>query len=209
MKGREVLELLRRELEPINRDILEHPVVKLAEEGKLPREAIAKFVINQLYIVPHDLRSLARLLSRARYMDEIEFFKTCVEGDYRALKALRRLAHELGIDPDRRYEIDPAAVAYTHYLSWLSNYASLGEAAVALIVNLPIWGANVARLGRALKERYGIKEIEFFELFAEPYDTLEEAAYPVIERYLDIDSYRIVAKTIQFYEKQFWDSLKP
>ncbi|MET1102239.1 MAG: TenA family transcriptional regulator [Pyrodictiaceae archaeon] len=206
-RGRKVIEELRRILEPLNKEILEHPVLVLAEEGRLPRESIRRFVVNQLYIVPHDMRSLARLLSRSRAIDEIEFFKQALDGDYKALHALRRLAGELGIDPDNPGEPDPDATAYTHYLAWLSSYASLGEAAVALIVNLPVWGANATRLGRALRERYGITETEFFELFSGPYDGLERAAEPIIERYLDMKAYRIVAKTIQHYEKKFWDAL--
>ena len=205
--GREVLEELRGELEPLNRSVLGHRLLVEAEEGRLPLDRVRFFVANQLYIVPHDLRSLSVLLARSRLPDEEAFFKRLVDGDHAALAALRRLAAELGVDPGESYSVSPEAVAYTHYLAWLALYATPGEAAVAMTVNLPVWGAAVARLGRALRERYGVRETGFFDLFAGDYRPLEEAAYPIIERYLDWPAYRRAARLIQAYERMFWDAV--
>ncbi|MCE4625617.1 MAG: hypothetical protein F7C35_07135 [Desulfurococcales archaeon] len=207
MRAAEVVERLREELRGLNEGVINHPYVREAEAGELPIEKIERFVINQLYIVPHDLRSLSIMLSRSVLQDEIDLFKTAVEGDYTALKELRKLAAELGIGEERLYDIIPDAVAYTHYLAWLALYATPGEAAIALVVNLPVWGNAVSRLGRALKERYGIKEIGFFEAFSGDYSWFEQLAYPVIERYADYRKYRRVARTIQAYEKMFWDAI--
>lgn len=206
--GREVLSKLRSELEGVNRRILEHPFIRDAERGSLPLRAIKKFVANQLYIVPHDMRSLAFLLSRSRDDVEARLFKTLLDGDYRAVGLLERLRDAVNLSDDEAESLlDPAAVAYTHYLSWLALHATPGEAAVALVVNLPVWGSNTARLSRALRERYGIGETGFLDLFSGPYDELEAIAYPVIERYYDERAYRRAARTIQAYELMFWDSV--
>lgn len=206
-RGAEIVSSLRKELEPLNAKILEHPYLKDAERGVLPRGKVEKFVINQLYIIPYDLRSLGHLLSRASRKDEVELFKAAVDGDYVAMNELLKLAGELGIGLDRIYEADPEAVAYTHYLAWLANYATPGQAAIALVVNLPVWGEAVGRLGRALKEKYGVKEVGLFELFAKDYASFERMAHPIIERYEDIEGYRLVARMIQYYEKMFWDAI--
>lgn len=206
-RGAEIVGLLRKELEPLNAKILEHPYLKDAEQGVLSREKIEKFVINQLYIIPYDLRSLSHLLSRISKTDEMEFFKAAVDGDHVAMKELLKLAGELDIGFERIREVNPEAVAYTHYLAWLANYATPGQAAIALIVNLPVWGAAVGRLGRALKERYGVEERGLFELFAKDYGGFERMAHPIIERYEDMEGYRLVARMIQYYEKMFWDAI--
>jgi len=204
--GQEIIETLRSELASVNKAILEHPLLKEAEEGRLPLEVIRRFVANQLYIVPHDLRSLSVLLSRSRDEVEARFFKALVDGDYKALQLLHQLAGELGLSSYTSYLL-PAAVAYTHYLAWLALYASPGEAAVALVINLPVWGSSVGRLARALKSRYGLRRVDFLEFFERPYNDLEEMAYPIIERYANLERYRLVAKMIQAYERMFWDSI--
>ncbi|RLG85571.1 MAG: TenA family transcriptional regulator [Thermoprotei archaeon] len=207
MSGRKVLEVLRAELRPLNEYILNHPYVKDAEQGKLPVDLIKEFVISQLYIVPHDLRALAHILSRARFRDEVEFFKVLVDGDYKAFKELIKLAEELGVNVDKPPSPKPEAVTYTHYLSWLALNGTLGDAAIALVVNLPVWGSNTLRLAKALRKNYGIRSVGFLEAFGGPYDELERMAYPIIERYLDMDRYRSVSKMIQAYERMFWDSI--
>lgn len=198
---------LRRELETLNAEILGHPYLRDAEQGALPREKIEKFVVNQLYIIPHDLRSLSHLLSRVSEVDEMAFFKVAVDADYAAVSELLKLARELGIGVEQAVEADPEAVAYTHYLAWLASYATPGQAAVALVVNLPVWGRAVGRLGKALREKYGIKETGLFDLFARDYSEFERMAYPIIERYEDMEGYRLVARMIQRYEKMFWDAI--
>ena len=199
--------MLRSELRPLNEYILNHPYVRNAEQRMLSMALIKEFVVNQLYIVPHDLRALAHTLSRASFRDEVEFFKVLVDGDYRAFKELIKLAEELGINVDRPPNPKPGAVTYTHYLSWLALNGTLGDVAVALVVNLPVWGSNTSRLAKALRENYGIKSIGFLEAFRGPYDELERMAYPIIERYLDMDRYRLVSRMIQAYERMFWDSI--
>ena len=207
-KGLEVLGELRRELEPLNREILEHPFLLKAERGELPLQAFKKFTANQLYIVFHDMKSLATLLSRSKDPGEAEFFKKLVDGDYTAYHLLQAMARELGVTAEDEYQLyDPRATAYTHYLSWLALHATPGEAAVAMTVNLPVWGSNTGRLAKALREKYGVKETGFLDFFATPAKELEEAAAPIIEKYLDMNRYRRVARTIQVYEKMFWDAI--
>jgi hypothetical protein len=52
-----------------------------------------------------------------------------------------------------------------------------------------------------------MKSTTIFELFAGPFDALEERAEKIAERYLDWSRYRFVARAIQRYELDFWDGL--
>lgn len=189
-----VIETLRRELEPLNREI--------AEALRPSREALLSFVANQLYIVPHDLKALSAAMAKAKERDEYTFIKTLIDGDFAALEALRELAEELRVE-FRWESVDPAAVAYTHFLSWLAMHGTVGDLAVAMTVNLLVWGRNCAALAEWAR-RNGVKNTKFMEMFAGPYDELEALAEPIAERYLDWGRYRFVARAIQRYELEFW-----
>ncbi|MCL7383030.1 MAG: TenA family transcriptional regulator [Thaumarchaeota archaeon] len=196
----DIIKNLRRELEDLNQKILGHPSLQ-----KPSREVLNRFVENQLYIIPHDLKALSHVLSRTITLDEVEFFKMLVDGDYEALKALYDLAHELNIKLHYS-RLSLKAVSYAYFLSWLALNGSPGDVAVALTVNLPVWGENVKKLGEHARI-LNIKSTKIFNLFSGPFDILEEKAEKISERYLDWERYRFIAKTIQQYELDFWDSL--
>ena len=132
-------------------------------------------------------------------------------GDKEALRSLKLLASELGLNEEalRSSKLIPKAVAYTHYLSWLACYANPGEQVAALTVNLPVWGSACSRLGIALKEKYGIKNTGFFELFSGPFNAIEDAAIKIMEKYIDRykSSMEQCARLIQSYELMFWDGV--
>jgi thiaminase len=195
-----VIGRLREELRDLNERILNHPSLQ-----KPSRAVLNRFVENQLYIIPHDLRALSHMLSKARTADEEEFFKLLVDGDYEASKALAQLAEELNTKLDYG-RLSARAVGYTHFLSWLALNGTAGDAAVALTINLPVWGENVRKLGQHARS-LNMKSTTLFELFAGPFDALEERAEKIAERYLDWSRYRFVARAIQRYELDFWDGL--
>lgn len=192
-----VIETLRRELEPLNREIL--------AAAKPSREALRRFVANQLYIVPHDLKALSAAMAKAREPDEYRLVKMLIDGDWEALKALWELAAELGAEFTWDL-LDPTAVAYTHFLSWLALNGTMGDLAVAAAVNLPVWGQNCAAFA-AWARQNGVRNTRFMDLFAGPYTELEELAEGVAQRHLNWPRYRFVAKAIQKYELDFWRAI--
>ncbi|TRM87003.1 TenA family transcriptional regulator [Sulfolobus sp. E3] len=202
------LQIIRKELENLNLQILNNPILKLVEERKLKRDVINYFVINQWYIVNHDLRSLALGLSKSRSIDELSIFKELIDGDYHALGELMKLMKELNIDikDPLTYNISPKAVNYTHYLSWLANYAEPKEFLFATVVNLPVWGTVVTRFGEGLRRNYGINELGFFDTFKGSYDELENKVISLLE-VKDMNRLKTIAYMIQYYEKEFWESL--
>jgi len=106
-------------------------------------------------------------------------------------------------------EVMPEAIQYTHYLSWLANYATTREFALAITVNMPVWGSNVTRLGNALRSRYGIREVGFFDVFKGPYTELEDRAVRISGDLDGESAVRVMnmARIIQAYEKAFWDAI--
>ncbi|ARM74681.1 TenA family transcriptional regulator [Acidianus manzaensis] len=190
-----MLSQLREELSQINQQIINHPFIKSAEEGKIAQNKIQLIYDQQWYIVNSDVKSLAIMLSKAKEQDEIDFLLSALEGDYAGLKILRKIAN-------KNVEPLPWAVAYTHYLAWLANYASTGEQVLALVINLPIWSQNCKKLAEIFK---GKINVEFLELFANA-KIDEDLAEKIISRY-DSKNYLEIAKTIQAYELSFWNSI--
>lgn len=212
MDARELLNTVRRELEPLNNSILNHPLVRDAENRTLSINTVKAFVTNQWYIVNHDLRSIAIAMSKTRNIQELLVMKDLLDGDYHALLELRKLMRELGIDENDPVTMNvlPDAIAYTHYLSWLANYTEPCEFAFALIVNLPVWGDVVYKLGQALRIKYGIRETGLFDAFKGPFDELENKVINIVNNCLDSSRtarLRGIARVIQAYEKMFWDSI--
>jgi len=115
---RKFYEEVRASLGEVEREIIGHPILRDAEERRLGVDAIRRLAINQWYIVNHDLRSLAIMLSRSSNMEELSYFRDAVEVDYRALQGLVELLRELGLETRKPSEVEasPAAVAYTHHI---------------------------------------------------------------------------------------------
>ncbi len=205
------LDKLRRKLSEENRKIVNHKFVKDALSGKHPLSRFKRFAVQQHHIIYFDLRSLAIMLSRAGNTAESDFFQTLIAGEKKALDELLAFSEELGLDEKSlaSAEIIAGAVAYTHYVSWLANYANPGEQVTALTVNLAVWGSNCEKLASALKNTYHLRKTTFFELFSGPFDTMEKAADKIIEAYVDRHSFSMerYARLIQNYELMFWNSL--
>lgn len=194
-----MLHEIREKLKEINERILNHSFIKMAYEGKLTERQIREFFNQQWYIVNHDVRSLAIMVSRSTSEEELDFFVSAMEGDYNALKLLKDQVKPPVIP-------NPQSVAYTHFLSWLALYANAGEQALALVINLPIWAQNCKRLSEALKKNYGFNNTEFLDSFASmDFTVLDNKAEKIISKYKG--RYEEIAKLIQAYELMFWDSL--
>jgi len=205
-----LLEEIRSWLAPLNERILHHPYLDEAEKGTLPLDNLKAFALNQYYIVTRDARSLALMVSRSTTEEELIFLNSILEGDVKALPMLVKMARALGLTVSvlEDYTPIPEAVVYAHYLTVLAHFGSPGEQALALTVNLPVWGANCVRLSRALRERYDVSETGFLDVFAQPMQEVEEAALPIIDRYrLRKKQMRRVARMIQAYELMFWDGI--
>ena len=151
-----VLDSIRIWLAPLNEKISNHPYISDAEQGTLSLDKVKAFVTNQYYIIKHDARSLALMVSRSKTRKELEFFQSVLEGDSQAIGCIINMAKAFGMESTDldNYSPIPKAVAYAHYLTALAHFASPGEQTVALVVNLPVWGSNCRRLSTALRDQY-------------------------------------------------------
>jgi thiaminase len=212
---KDLIEEMRRDLQPVKEQLLRHPYVEALEEGKIGRESLRLFAGEQYNIIGSDLKSAACLVSRFGSAPSRDFFLGILQGERAALDALLTFAHAIGLSETqlREHEPLPGAHAYTCYMARLALYASDAEIAAAYLVNFPAWGENCGRLSRILQERFGLseKEVAFFDLFASPPATFEANAMSIIQQGLDGGTeprlIRRAARLLQAYELMYWDAL--
>ena len=209
------VEGVRRELQPLNEKILNHPYLQALQAGRIERERLRIFAVQQSHIIGSDLRSVAQMVTRASSEPSREFFLELLEGERAALKALDlfRAAVVAAPRPPVSDEPLPGAFAYCAFVAWLSLYASEAEFVGAFLINLPVWGANCARMAEALRNKYGLSEAEvaFFTMFATAPPGFEDRATGVVADGLahgvTPGSVRRAAALLQGYELLFWDTM--
>ena len=209
------VEGVRRKLQPIDAKILNHRYLQALEAGRIERERLRIFAEQQSYIIASDLRSVAQMVARASSARSQEFFLELLEGEQAALKALEAFTSAVAPGPatPTLNEPLPGAFAYCAFVAWLSLYASEAKFAGALLINLPVWGANCGRMADALRSRYRLSETEvtFFTMFATAPPGFEERAAGVVADGLahgvTPGSVRQAASLLQGYELLFWDTM--
>ncbi len=214
--AQESIEQIRKELEPVETQLRDHPYLRALEQGDIARDALNVIVGEQHITIESDLRSLAAMVARCDHPRSRRFFLGTLPGEDAAFGALHDLATELGLDEPwlQAYEPTPEAQAYAHYVAWLAHYASPAEMAAALAVNFPAWGANCGRVGSALREQYGLTQhaTAFFDLFSGPTPSeFDEGVHRVIDNGLNhgVDEAQLkrAARLLQSYELMFWDGV--
>src|SRR5207247_10716370 len=153
MDANALLDEIRKELQPVNEQLVRHPYVQALEEGKIEQEKLRLFVSEQYTIIKSDLRSAAHLVSRFDGPPSRDFFLGILQGERAAWDALLTFAHALGLSEAQLHEHEPmpGTHAYTCYMAWLALYASDAEIAAAYLVNFPAWGQDCGRLSRILQ----------------------------------------------------------
>ena len=209
------VERVRHELQPLNERILNHPYIQALGAGRIERGQLRIFAGQQSHIIGSDLRSVAQMVARASSERSQAFFLELLEGERAALKVLESFTAAIG-GPTATAVVDeplPGAFAYCAFVAWLSLYATEAEFAGALLINLPVWGANCARMAEALRSKYGLSEAEvaFFTMFATAPPGFEDRAAAVVADGLahgvTPGSVRQAAALLQGYELLFWDTM--
>jgi len=209
------VEGVRRELQPLNEKILNHPYLQALQAGRIERGQLRIFAGQQFHIIGSDLRSVALMVARASSERSQEFFLELLEGERAALKALELFSAGVAVAPGPPVSDEPlpGAFAYCAFVAWLSLYASEAEFAGALLINLPVWGTNCGRMADTLRNKYGLSEAEvaFFTMFATAPPGFEDRAASVVADGLahgvTPGSVCRAAALLQGYELLFWDTM--
>src|SRR3972149_11396102 len=123
------VEGVRRELQPLNERILNHPYIQALGAGRIERGQLRIFAGQQSHIIGSDLRSVAQMVARASSERSQAFFLELLEGERAALKALELFNAGVAAAPGPPVSDEPlpGAFAYCAFVAWLSLYASEAE----------------------------------------------------------------------------------
>ena len=210
-----LMEAIRGKLADLDERIRRHPYLEALEARRIGKDKLQLFAGQQYHIITNDLRSIALLVSRADSLPTQAFFLNALQGERAAFQALGAFARSLGMTEEalKMSEPLPGAFAYSAFVAWLALYGSFAEAVGAFLVNLGAWGANCARMSRALQARYDLMEadVAFFILFSSLPPGFEEGALQIIgeglSKGVDPGLIRQAAKLLQGYELLYWDTL--
>ena len=208
------IELIRSELSNTIDAILNHPYLYALEKKEISKVKLEIFVCEQYHIITNDKRNFAFTISKTSSDITSKLFTDCVDVELNALENLTIMAEELIIDKRKieAYEQLAGCQAYTNYLTRLAVYGSHAEILTALLIDLPVWGANCGKISSILKKNYGFSETSciFLDKFACP---LPEQFVNKSKELIEIDivehekSLHTAARLILDYELCFWDTI--
>ena len=204
MDAAELLALVRAELEPVERSLAEHRYLADLESGRVPLGSLRTFAGEQWAIIASDRKSFEHLGHRFPDPPASEFFRDLAAGEAEALRLLERFAAAVGLG--REYEPLAGCQAYSAYVAWLALNGSPADVALAFLANLESWGHSCARMSNALRPRYGIDAVAFFDFFAAPPADFEQRAL-ALSATAEPSSARRAARLLQAYELLYWDTL--
>jgi hypothetical protein len=216
-----LVQQLRRELAPVEANILAVPFLRDLQAGRLPRDRIAALAAEEYRIGHSDRLSFRRMAERwpgsstASGQGTAGFFADLAAGEEEALVALLRFAAAMGLgQPElEAYVPRPASQIYPARVAALAVAGDRASAATALLVNFPVFGEAMARVRQALLQHYGFKpeQIGFVTAFAEPPPaSFEAAALAEISRGIEEgacpEAIRREARLLQQAELSFWQA---
>jgi thiaminase len=209
-----LIEQIRSDLSNTIDAILNHQYLDALEKKEISRVKLEIFVCEQYQIISNDKRNFAFMISRASSDVASKLFIDRQDVELNALGNLTIMAEELIIDKRKieAYEQLAGCQAYTNYLTRLAVYGSDAEILTALLIDLPIWGANCSKISSILKKRYGFSEKSciFLDKFACPLPeefvnkSKELIGVAILEHEKSLQT---AARLILDYELCFWDTI--
>ena len=208
------IETTKSELSSIIDAIHNHEYIDALDKREIRKEKLEIFICEQYHIIANDRRNFALMISKASSDTAGMLFTDCLHVEMDALKNLVIMAKELDIDNRIMECYEPLAgcQAYTNYLTRLAIYGSDAEILTALLIDLPIWGANCSKISSILKKHYRFNDQSciFLDKFACPLPEefilkskkLINNAVPEHRRNL-----RHVSRLLLDYELLFWDTI--
>jgi thiaminase len=208
------IEQIRSDLSNTIDAILNHPYLFALEKKEISKVKLEVFVCEQYHIITNDKRNFAFTISKASSDVASKLFIDCLDVELNALGNLTIMAEELIIDKRKieAYQQLAGCQAYTNYLTRLAVYGSDAEILTALLIDLPVWGANCSKISSILKKNYGFSEKSciFLDKFACPLpeEFVNKSKELICIAILEHEkSLQTAARLILDYELCFWDTI--
>jgi pyrroloquinoline quinone (PQQ) biosynthesis protein C len=202
--------------------VINNPLVQLAERGEWTMEHLQEIAKQEYNIVPQEFRHVALSIlrtERTKPPDDLMVQRTLADildvflGEW---EAYQRFVEVLGLDLDdvRNAEVKPGG---HYFISW-SHYSGAAlepEQHIAfLYMDWVAWGQACTKIGTALKEqgKFRPEEIEYLALFTAPDPALLKKMRQCVNVYAEKSDenrgkIRWAVKLGLDSEKMFWDCI--
>ncbi|WP_048146835.1 TenA family protein [Pyrococcus abyssi] len=200
-------EELLREARPIWKKFLPHRFLKEVAEGKISKEAFARWLVNDYYFVKNALRFMAILMAKAPD-NLLGFFAESIYYISQELTMFKENAEKLGVELEG--EIDWRAKAYVNYLLNTAYAGSFLEGFTAFYCEERAYYEAWKWVKENLKEKSPY--IDFInhwssEDFRKYVERIEEILNSLAEMHGDFEKERAkkVFLEVSEFELLFWD----
>ena len=214
-RARRLVDEARNAIVSTEEQLLLHSYAGALEKKVIGKGKLSLVAVQQNHLLGNSINALELALARSSSPCAKEFLSASLDKTRDAHDALRIFGKAIGLSAEELDAMEPlsGAIAYSLYLYWLASKRTASEIAAAFLVNMPLWGANCVRVGRALQANYGFKkeDVAFFEMFADPSPGFGEMALAAVEEGLEqgVDPVfiRRSVRLLQRYELMFWDTM--
>ena len=209
--GQEFVRQLRRDTEPLMRQVTEHVFVRDAINGLLPREALVRFAEQEYHYVRGIYDYFAMCVLQAPDLDIKEWFIEVASREVGYLGLYRHFIQALGISAEalRASQPLPGALAATNYQFRLAGCATPGENMAAVLMIEESWAEVCRRIHQGLQTHYDLPAEAVAGFNIPPLDVQKEEAF--IARFATTaETCRLMttaAELALIYEGMFFDSV--
>jgi thiaminase len=209
--GQEFVRQLRRDTDPLMRQVTEHVFVRDTSNGLLPREALVRFAEQEHHYVRGIYDYFAMCVLQAPDLDIKEWFIEVASREVGYLGLYRHFIQALGISAEglRASQPLPGALAATNYQFRLAGCATPGENMAAVLMIEESWAEVCRRIHQGLQTHYDLPAEAVAGFNIPPLDVQKEEAF--IARFATTpEAYRLMttaAELALIYEGMFFDSV--
>jgi thiaminase len=209
--GLDFVRQLRHDTAPLMRRVTEHVFVQDAIEGRLPREALVRFAVQEHHYVRGIYDYFAMCVLQAPDLDMKEWFIEVAGREVGYLGLYRRFLRGLGVTDEDLLASPPlpGALAATNYQFRLAGSATPGENMAAVLMIEESWAEVCRRIHEALQTQYGLSTDAVAGFDIPPLDVGKEESF--IARFAtSAETCRLMSTAAEFalmYEAMFFDSV--
>src|SRR5947207_13360619 len=183
--------LLTENLEPLRQRLLLHPLWTGIEQGRLSRETVRGFALQDWWLVRQAYRLDALAVASMPDLDLQDLLLAKLVPKIGGYRLLLRFGEALGLSRTEFDAVEPlvGCMALTTFFYWMLAYGSVPEKIAAVSASEDIFIQICTRVGPALMHTYGMsaEQVAFFTAHEEigeqvrPIDALMLARYETAE----------------------------
>jgi len=206
--------ILTENLEPLRQHLLSHPLWAGIEQGRLSRETLRVFALQDWWLVREAYRLDALAVAAMPDLDLQDLLLAKLVPKIGGYRLLLRFGEALGLSRADFDAVEPIAgcMALTTFFYWMLAYGSVPEKIAAVSASEDIFIQICARVGPALMNQYRMsaEQVAFFTAHEEIGEQVTPIDALVLARYQTLEDRRRITRAVRLsheFELLFYDTV--